>query len=87
MPDRPGPVAAGGSERWRAKCFGYRCAMAQRARDFNDDAAIAVVNPEADTSIEAIAAWITELEADDDWIELTVTAAELIAEDRNARPS
>lgn len=61
--------------------------MAERARDFSDDAAIAVVNPDADTSVEAMAAWITELEADDDWIELSVTAAELIAEDRNARPS
>ncbi len=61
--------------------------MAQRARDCNDDAAIAVVNPEADTSIEAVVEWIAELEADDDWIELPVSAAELIAEDRNARPS
>lgn len=41
-----------------------------------------VVNPDADTSIEALSAWIASLEREDDWIDLPTTAAELIAEDR-----
>lgn len=61
--------------------------VAQRAPDFNDDVAIAVVNPETDASADAVAQWIAELEADDDWNELPVSAVELIAEDRNARSS
>jgi hypothetical protein len=61
--------------------------MAKRADDFGGDAAIAVVNAETDTSTEALAAWIAELEREDDWIDLPVTAAELIAEDRAARSS
>jgi hypothetical protein len=61
--------------------------MARRADDFSADTSIALVNPEVDTSVEALAAWIAELEADDDWVELPVTAAELIAEDRAARRS
>ena len=51
--------------------------MARRADDFANDSLIDVVNPEDDTSTEAIAAWIADLERDDDWIELGSTAAEL----------
>ena len=61
--------------------------MARRADDFGNDASIDVVNPEDDTSPEAIAAWIADLECDDDWIELGSTAAELIAEDRTVTGS
>jgi hypothetical protein len=56
--------------------------MARRADDFESDTLISVVNPEDDTSTEAIAAWIAGLERDDDWIDLAPTAAELIAENR-----
>jgi hypothetical protein len=61
--------------------------MARRVDDFAGDAAIDVVNPNDDTSVEALAAWIADLERDDDWIDLPTTAAELIAEDRTARGS
>lgn len=61
--------------------------MARRADDFARDSAIDVVNPDDDTSVEALAAWIAELEGDDDWIDLRTTAAELIAEDRAASDS
>jgi hypothetical protein len=61
--------------------------MAKRADDFGGDASIEVINPETDTSAEAIAAWIAELEQENDWIDLPVTAAELIAQDRAARSS
>ena len=65
----------------------YSGAVAKRADDFGGDSAIEVVNAETDTSAEALAAWIAALERDDDWIDLPVTAAELIAEDRAARSS
>lgn len=61
--------------------------MARRADDFANDSLIDVVNPEDDTSTEAIATWIADLERDDDWIELGSTAAELIAEDRTVAGS
>ena len=61
---------------------GYAVPMARRADDFGNDSAIDIVNPEDDTSAEAIAAWIADLERDDDWIDLGSTAADLIAEDR-----
>lgn len=65
----------------------YAEEMASRADDFGNDTSIDVANPEDDTSPEAIAAWIADLERDDDWIELGSTAAELIAEDRTATGS
>lgn len=46
-----------------------------------------VVNPDDDTSADAVAAWIAALEQDDDWIDLPVTAAELVGEDRATRES
>ena len=61
--------------------------MARRADDLGGDSSIEVINPETDTSAEAIAAWIAELEQENDWIDLPVTAAELIAQDRAARSS
>lgn len=61
---------------------GYVVPMARRADDFGNDSSIDVINPEDDTSAEAIAAWIADLERDDDWIDLGSTAADLIAEDR-----
>jgi hypothetical protein len=60
----------------------YAGVVARRAGDLRDDPAIEIVNPDDDTSPEALAAWLAELDADDDWIELPVTAAELLAEDR-----
>jgi hypothetical protein len=56
--------------------------MAKRVEELAGDPMIVLVNPDDDTSVEALEAWITELEANDDWIDLPVTAAELIAEDR-----
>ena len=56
--------------------------MAKRVEDFASDPMIVVVNPDDDASVEALDAWIAELEASDDWIDLPITAAELIAEDR-----
>jgi hypothetical protein len=56
--------------------------MAKRVEELSGDPIIVLVNPDDDTSVEALEAWITELEANDDWINLPVTAAELIAEDR-----
>jgi hypothetical protein len=41
-----------------------------------------VVNPDDDTSPAAVVAWVAALEQDDDWIDLPVTAAELVGEDR-----
>ena len=61
--------------------------MARRADDFSNDSSIDVVNPDDDTSPEALAAWIAELERAADWIELPVTGAELIDEDRAANGS
>jgi hypothetical protein len=63
---------------------GYNDGMARRADDFGSDSSIEVVNPDTDRSLEALAAWIAELEREDDWIDLPTTAAELIAEDRAA---
>jgi hypothetical protein len=56
--------------------------MAKRVEELSGDPLIVLVNPDDDTSVEALEAWIAELEASDDWIDLPVTAAELIAEDR-----
>ena len=61
--------------------------MVRRADDFGNDSSIDVVNPDDDTSREALAAWIAELERDDDWIELPTTVAVLIDEDHNTRGS
>ena len=61
--------------------------MATRAEDFGVDSSIDVVNPDADTSIEALSAWIASLEREDNWIDLPITAAELIAEDRATHDS
>ena len=61
--------------------------MARRVEDFGNDSSIDVVNPENDTSPEAIAAWIADLERDDDSIELGSTAAELTSEDRTVTGS
>jgi hypothetical protein len=61
--------------------------VAKRADDFGGDSSIEVINPETDTSTEALTAWIAELERDNDWIDLPVTAAELIAQERAARSS
>ena len=61
---------------------GYAVAVVRRAGDLHDDPAIEIVNPDEDTSPEALAAWLTELDAAGDWIDLPVTAAELLAEDR-----
>ena len=62
----------------------YDGGMARRGDDFDGDSAIDVVNPADDTSVEALATWIADLERADDWIDLPVTAAELIEEDRVA---
>jgi hypothetical protein len=56
--------------------------VVQRAGDLHDDPAIEIVNPDEDASPEAIAAWLADLDAADDWVELPVTAAELLAKDR-----
>ena len=61
---------------------GYAVAVVRRAGDLHDDPAIEIVNPDEDTSPEAVAAWLAELDAAGDWIDLPVTAAELLAEDR-----
>ena len=44
--------------------------MARRSEGFTSDSSIHIVNPDDDTSVEALAAWIAEIEHDDDWIEL-----------------
>ena len=61
---------------------GYAVAVVRRAGDLHDDPAIEIVNPDEDTSPEALAAWLAELDAAGDWIDLPITAAELLAEDR-----
>ena len=61
--------------------------MAKRADDFLNDSKIDIVNADDDNSVDAITAWLAELERDADWIELPTTAAELIAEDRASRGS
>ncbi len=61
--------------------------MARRADDLGDDSSIVVANPEVDTSVEAVAAWIDEIERADDWLELRVGADQLIADDRSTRGS
>ncbi len=61
--------------------------MARRVDDFHDDQAIEIVNSNVDTSPDAVAAWIADLERADDWIEIPTTAAELIDEDRTTRAS
>ena len=61
---------------------GYAVAVVRRSGDLHDDPVIEIVNPDEDTSPEALAAWLAELDAAGDWIDLPVTAAELLAEDR-----
>jgi hypothetical protein len=61
--------------------------VAKRADDFGGDSSIEVINPETDTSAEALTAWIAELQRDIDWVDLPVTAATLISQDRAARSS
>jgi hypothetical protein len=56
--------------------------MAERVEELSGNPLIVLVNPDDDTSVEALEAWIAELEESDDWIDLPATAAELIAEDR-----
>jgi hypothetical protein len=56
--------------------------VAKRVEELSGDPLIVLVNPDDDTSVEALEAWIVELEESDDWIDLPVTAAELIAKDR-----
>ena len=69
----------------RHNAWRYDGHMVRRADDFGNDSSIDVVNPDDDTSVEALAAWIADLERDGDWVELPTTAAALIAEDRTAR--
>ena len=61
----------------------YDRSVDTRAPDIPNDPTKVLVNPNDDTSVEALEAWIAELEASDDWIDLPTTAAELIAEDRS----
>ena len=61
--------------------------MARRADDLSNDTSIVVVNPDVDASVDALAAWIDELERDEDWIDLPVAADEPLGEDRTARGS
>jgi hypothetical protein len=56
--------------------------VVRRAADVDGKPAIEIVNPDDDTSPEAIAGWLAELDAADDWIDLPVTAADLLAEER-----
>jgi hypothetical protein len=58
----------------------YDDRVARRAGDFGDNEVIDAVDG-GNTSLEALNAWLAELEREDDWIELPVTAADLIAED------
>ena len=60
--------------------------MARRADDFDDDVVVPGDGGD-DTSLEALHAWIAAIEREDDSIDLPVTAADLIAEDRAALPS
>lgn len=61
--------------------------VARRADDLRDDPAIEIVNADEDTSPAVMAAWLAELDAEGDWIDLPVTAAELLAEERaDSRP-
>jgi hypothetical protein len=66
---------------------GYPDGMARRSDELHSDSSVEVSNTNADTSIEALAAWIAELEREDGWIDLPTTAAQLIAEDRAVRGS
>lgn len=59
--------------------------VARRADDLRDDPAIEIVNADEDTSPAGMAAWLAELDAEGDWIDLPVTAAELLAEERADR--
>ena len=61
--------------------------MAKRADDFLNDSMIDVVNADDDNSIDALTAWLADLERDADWIDLPTTAAELIEEDRSSHGS
>jgi hypothetical protein len=61
----------------------YDRSVDTRTSNIPNDPLIVLVNPNDDTSVEALEAWIAELEASDDWIDLPTTAAELIAEDRS----
>jgi hypothetical protein len=60
--------------------------MARRADDFDDDVVVPGDGSD-DTSLEALHAWVAAIERDYDSIDLPVTAADLIAEDRAALPS
>lgn len=44
--------------------------MARLADELGDDSSIVVVNPDDDVSIEALQAWIEDVERDGDWIDL-----------------
>jgi hypothetical protein len=57
--------------------------MAKGADDLINDPLIVLANPDDDTSPEAMDAFLDALKnAEGEWIELPVSAAELIAEDR-----
>ena len=57
--------------------------MAKSADDLINDPLIVLANPEDDTSPETMDAFLDALKnAEGDWVELPVSAAELIAEDR-----
>ena len=84
---RDGRVVPGGESVLKVRAGRkYAGAVAWR-EELGRGSTIEVVNPHDDTSIAAIDAWIAALEQDDDWIELPVTAAELIEEDRSQRDS
>jgi hypothetical protein len=58
--------------------------VAKRAGDLINDPLIVRVNPEDDASPEAVDAFLDALRsAEGEWIELPVTATELIARDRS----
>jgi hypothetical protein len=52
-----------------------------------EDGAIVVLNPEHDTSLDALARWIDKIEGAGEWVEFTVGANQLVAEDRRVRRS
>ena len=78
-------TARGSHREPSARFLALRFQMARRADDFGNDSSIDVVNPDHNTSVQALAAWIAELEGDDDRVDLPTTAAVLIAEERTAR--
>jgi hypothetical protein len=61
--------------------------VARRADDLRSDPAIEIVNADEEASPASMAAWLAGLDAEGDWIDLPVTAAELLAEERaDSRP-